>query len=267
VSGLRLVLVRHGITDWNREGRFQGHLDPPLSDVGLREAMLTGQRLAAEPDLRPERIVSSSLERAFQTAAAIGEVLGLPVERDRRLMEIGQGEWEGRTHAELEETDGDRYRAWRDAVGIRQPPGGEPVDAAVARVAAILDDVTSGEASPVCLVSHGGTLRILARRSTTCRPIGRGRSTWTTRPSRWRPERTAGRGASTAGTTRGICSASRRFTWMSPRAARSPSEPQPSRRVRRCSQRRMARPMSGMRSVADALSSVCAAKALIVRPE
>lgn len=173
MSGLRLVLVRHGVTDWNREGRFQGHLDPPLSDVGRTEAALVGTRVAADPELRPARIVSSSLARALETAEAIGAACDVAVEADPRLIEIGQGDWEGRTHAELEAADGDRYRAWRDAVGIRQPPGGEPVDAATARVTEVLAELGRGRSaatptgsptdSPVCVVSHGGTLRILAR--------------------------------------------------------------------------------------------------------
>jgi broad specificity phosphatase PhoE len=163
VSRHRLVVIRHGVTDWNREGRFQGHLDPPLADTGRHEARLVAERIGADPDLVPARIVSSSLARAVETAEAIGAVTGVAVERDPRLIEIGQGDWEGRTHAELEVSDADRYRAWREASGIRQPPGGEPIGAATGRVAALLADLRSAEPSTTCLVSHGGTLRILAR--------------------------------------------------------------------------------------------------------
>jgi glucosyl-3-phosphoglycerate phosphatase len=162
VSDNRLVVVRHGVTDWNREGRFQGHLDPPLSDAGRHQAGLVADRIAMDPELRPDRIISSSLARAMETAEAIGMAVGAEVEPDARLIEIGQGDWEGRTHAELERTDGDRYRAWRDASGVRQPPGGEPISSATERVAALLSEIRAGGASTVCLVSHGGTLRILA---------------------------------------------------------------------------------------------------------
>ncbi len=164
MSDRRLLLVRHGVTDWNREGRFQGHLDPPLADDGLAEANLLGARLAADDDLRPVRIISSTLARALDTARAIGTATGIDVEPDARLIEIGQGEWEGRTHDELAESDADRYAAWRSYAGIRQPPGGEALELATRRVtellAAIDADVPAG---PICLVSHGGTLRILAR--------------------------------------------------------------------------------------------------------
>jgi probable phosphoglycerate mutase len=162
VTGLRLVLVRHGVTDWNREGRFQGHRDPGLSDAGRHEADLLAARLAADDDLRPDRIMSSSLGRALQTAAPVADALGVPVQADDRLMEIGQGEWEGRTHAELEAEDAERYLAWRSATGIRQPPGGEPIESATGRVRDLLAGLDPATNETVCLVSHGGTLRILA---------------------------------------------------------------------------------------------------------
>jgi broad specificity phosphatase PhoE len=164
VSDGLLLLVRHGVTDWNREGRFQGHLDPPLSDDGHAEASLLGVRLARDPRLRPERILSSSLARAMQTADVIGKRVGVPVEADARLIEIGQGEWEGRTHSELATSDPHRYAAWRDDAGVRQPPGGEAIEAATARIGAVLDELRPGRGAwPVCIVSHGGSLRILAR--------------------------------------------------------------------------------------------------------
>ena len=158
----RIVLVRHGVTDWNREGRFQGHLDPPLAEAGRREARLAADRIAAAAALRPARVISSSLARALQTADAIAEAAGVAVEPESRLMEIGQGEWEGRTHAELEVEDADRYREWRSSAGIRQPPGGEPIETATRRVTSLLEELDRSRRWPICLVSHGGTLRILA---------------------------------------------------------------------------------------------------------
>lgn len=164
----RLVLVRHGVTDWNREGRFQGHLDPPLSADGLAEAALVAERLAASGGLRPSRIVSSPLARARQTADAIAAALDgeAAVELDARLMELGQGEWEGRTHAELAVEDAARYAAWRAAHDDGVPPGAEPVEIALARiVAAFREHVARSDrdrAWPLCMVSHGGALRLAA---------------------------------------------------------------------------------------------------------
>lgn len=165
----RLLLVRHGVTDWNREGRFQGLLDPPLSTDGAEQARLLAQRLNEAADDRPARIVSSPLLRALATARAIADWLegsDVAVEPDDRLVELGQGEWEGRTHAELEVEDAERYAAWRRASPRRPPPGGEPLADAVERVASGLRDILEDRAAdewPVCLVAHGGSLRVAAR--------------------------------------------------------------------------------------------------------
>lgn len=164
MSERRLILVRHGITDWNREGRFQGHLDPPLAQDGRHEAALVAARLADDATLRPARVLSSNLARAMETASAIAAAAGAPIDADGRLIEIGQGRWEGRTHADLAANDAQRYAAWRAASGRRRPPGGEPIAAAITRVRGLLRELADADGSwPVCLVSHGGTLRVAAR--------------------------------------------------------------------------------------------------------
>ena len=163
MSGRRLLLLRHGVTDWNREGRFQGQLDPPLSADGLDEARLLAERLASDTDLRPAHVVSSSLSRASQTAELVAAACGATLASDPRLVEVGQGVWEGRTHDELAVTDAARYAAWRDGGG-RQPPGGESLDSVRGRVAAAIEDLLGGDAWPLAIVSHGGTLRLLAGR-------------------------------------------------------------------------------------------------------
>lgn len=162
MSDSRIILVRHGVTDWNRQGRFQGHLDPSLAEAGHHEARLAAERITADETLRPARVISSTLMRALETARVIGAAAGIAVEPEPRLMEIGQGEWEGRTHAELEVDDAERYREWRTAAGIRQPPGGEPIEAATKRVTTFLAELERSSTWPICLVSHGGTLRIMA---------------------------------------------------------------------------------------------------------
>jgi broad specificity phosphatase PhoE len=156
------VLIRHGLTDWNTEGRFQGHMDPPLSRAGRHEARLVARRLAADPDLRPARIVASPLQRALATAATIGRTVELEPEPDPRLVEIGQGDWEGLTYAEIEAAHPAEYAAWRAAGGMRPPPGGEPFSEATARIAEVAGEVAGGPPWPACIVSHGGALRLLA---------------------------------------------------------------------------------------------------------
>jgi probable phosphoglycerate mutase len=165
----RILLVRHGVTEWNREGRFQGQLDPPLSSEGREEARLLAERLATSPTDRPARIVSSSLSRAIETAQVIQEALGdtqIEVQPEAKLMELGQGEWEGRAHQELEVEDAERYARWRAAAPDRQPPGGEAIADGIARVtSAIGEAIATSDATnawPLCVVSHGGSLHLAA---------------------------------------------------------------------------------------------------------
>jgi broad specificity phosphatase PhoE len=161
----RLLLVRHGVTTWNREGRFQGRLDPPLDPLGELEAAYLAERLAADPS-PPPRIVSSPLQRAVSTARILHDRLGAAgeLELDAGLVEIGAGEWEGSTHAELQARDGQRYAAWRDSGGELEPPGGESLETARARVGGAVDALLESASSRdvLLLVSHGGILRLAA---------------------------------------------------------------------------------------------------------
>ena len=162
----RLLLVRHGVTTWNREGRFQGHLDPPLDAIGVEQARLLGARLAAE-EQGPLRIVTSPLTRASTTAELLADAFGrtgrrMEVQTHDGLMEIGQGDWSGRTHTEIARDDGERYAAWRAGGGQVTPPGGETLATATHRIVAALDELTSEDGTTLCLVSHGGILRLAA---------------------------------------------------------------------------------------------------------
>jgi broad specificity phosphatase PhoE len=168
----RLLLVRHGVTTWNREGRFQGHLDPPLDPLGELEARALAARVVHE---FPGEIAlaSSPLQRAAATAAILAEALaadGRPVEvkLEPGLMELGQGAWEGRTHAELAANDGERYRAWAATSGWHEPPGGEPAAVAASRASDAVRHLLGAEdarsAETLCCVSHGGILRLIAGR-------------------------------------------------------------------------------------------------------
>jgi broad specificity phosphatase PhoE len=168
----RLLLVRHGVTTWNREGRFQGRLDPPLDPAGVVEGRDLADRLVRE--IPGELLlVSSPLSRAAQTAAILADALAadgrpLAVRLEPGLVEIGQGEWEGHTHAELKARDPARYQAWASSGGLREPPGAEPVHAAADRAASavlrLLDETDAPDTA--CCVAHGGVLRLAAGRLT-----------------------------------------------------------------------------------------------------
>ena len=149
----RLVLWRHGRTAWNAAGRFQGQLDPPLDDVGRRQARHAAAHLA--PPL-PEGtlVVSSDLERAAETAGALTDVLGVPLRLDARLREVAMGSWEGLTRQEVAERHPGQYADWLAGRPISGRGGEESADVP-ARALAALRELPDAPAAVV--VTHGGT--------------------------------------------------------------------------------------------------------------
>jgi glucosyl-3-phosphoglycerate phosphatase len=148
----RMVLLRHGQTIWNAEGRFQGQSDIPLDPAGQEQAERAARLLAA---LRPDVIVSSDLRRATETAEPLSRLTGLPVSLDKELRERHGGEWEGLTDREIRE----RYPAEH---AIWSPPGGESGPVIASRVASALE--RTAEALPggglAVVVSHGAAIRL-----------------------------------------------------------------------------------------------------------
>ncbi len=138
-----LVLVRHGESTWIVEGRFQGRGDPPLSDLGERQATLVASRLAQRdepvplpvPTGPPVAIWHSPLSRAAQTAAAIAtaQPAGVPLIASDELTELAQGEWEGRTRDEIMARWGAELDAWRRSPVTSYAPGGESLVEAAGR--------------------------------------------------------------------------------------------------------------------------------------
>jgi glucosyl-3-phosphoglycerate phosphatase len=147
VSADHLLLVRHGESTWNAEGRLQGQSDPPLSERGRREARALAPLLHHFPK---DRVLSSDLERARETAALLGHPEALP---DMRWREIDVGEWAGRPLAELPQGSEPSWRA-----GPLVPPGGESWDELAARVADALDELVEA-GGPWLVVAHGGVVR------------------------------------------------------------------------------------------------------------
>jgi glucosyl-3-phosphoglycerate phosphatase len=153
----RLVLWRHGRTQWNEEGRFQGHTNIPLDASGVAEAQRAARLLAS---LRPVVIVSSDLSRASATAAELANVTGLQVMLDGRLRERYGGEWEGLTGPEIAARYPETYAAWRSGADV-QPEGGEANSEVADRVVAVLDKVLGDlpDDGILVAVSHGGAIR------------------------------------------------------------------------------------------------------------
>jgi broad specificity phosphatase PhoE len=160
-----LYYIRHGETDWNATGRFQGWRDIPLNERGRAQAKQAGEilrkRLTRDGhDIKTLPFIASPLGRARETMELVRESLGMAREGyalDERLREIGYGHWEGMTLSEMEATHPDIFAArvadkWEVAA-----PGGESYAALSTRVQGWLDTI-KGEA---VVVAHGGTMRAL----------------------------------------------------------------------------------------------------------
>ena len=137
-----LLLVRHGETDWNAEGRLQGHTDRPLSDYGRRQARRLAEELEGE---ELEAIYSSDLARAHETAEIVGERLGLPIVLEPGLREKDWGTWEGLNAVE------------RDRVEFV----GESTEAHQERMLQVLRRIAERHPGDgrVLVVTHGGSMR------------------------------------------------------------------------------------------------------------
>ena len=150
----RLLLVRHGESTWNVAGRWQGHADPPLSELGERQAAAAAAALSDPPDA----VWTSDLVRARRTAQLLAGPHGLAVRADARLRERDVGEWSGLTRAEIEE----RWPGWLAA--RRSPDGFEGDEPLAGRALEALRDIAA--AAPevtVIVVTHGGVIRTIER--------------------------------------------------------------------------------------------------------
>jgi probable phosphoglycerate mutase len=152
----RLLLVRHGQSTWNAEGRWQGHSDPPLSPLGERQARAAAPVVAA---LGVAAVFTSDLQRARQTAVLIApigiEPVVVPPLRERNV-----GEWEGLTRVEIEA----RYPGMLEA--HESPPTFESDESLMERVLPALDEIIGelGASATAVIATHGGVIRTLERR-------------------------------------------------------------------------------------------------------
>lgn len=161
----RLVLLRHGQTEYNAGSRMQGQLDTELSELGRDQAAAAADVLAKR---QPLLIVSSDLRRALDTAVVLGERAGQPVLVDTRLRETHLGDWQGLTHAEVDDRAPGARQAWRDDARWA-PHGGESrVDVAERSLPLVSELVAEqsewgidGPERPIVLVAHGGLIAAL----------------------------------------------------------------------------------------------------------
>ena len=160
----RLLLIRHGETDWNATQRIQGHTDIPLNATGQRQAARMAQALAHE---ELAAVYSSDLLRAAATAAPLAQAAGLPVVHDRALRERHFGAFEGASFLEIEQRWPDDARRWRQRDPAFAPGGGESLLQFYDRVVAATLRLAAGHpGQAIALVAHGGVLDCLYRAAT-----------------------------------------------------------------------------------------------------
>lgn len=156
---LRLIVLRHGSTRWNRERRYQGCVDTRLSDEGRAQAEAAAEALA---NRRLAAIYASPLGRAQETAGAIAACHGLPVLTAPAFREICLGLWEGHTIAEVQARFPELYLDWRERPHTVVMPNGESLAEVRERVLEGLGQLRHAHATEtICLVSHGVTIRLL----------------------------------------------------------------------------------------------------------
>jgi broad specificity phosphatase PhoE len=165
----RLCLIRHGQTDWNLEGRYQGQSDVSLNQTGLIQAQslaeqLKGQTFAA--------IYSSDLMRARQTAEPVAKKFGITIQFEPRLREINQGMWEGVLVEDIKARYAELWSQRTIDPESFRPPGGETIGEVATRIYAALDDISLRfPAERVLVVSHGLSIAIAICRARNI-PVG-----------------------------------------------------------------------------------------------
>lgn len=165
IDTVRILIVRHGESEWNRVGRWQGWEDIALTAAGEAQARARGADLhAAGP--RFAAVYTSDLVRASVTAELLAEAVGAPPPHpEKGLRERFGGEWQGRTGAEIDRQWPGVRAAWRRG-DLAAPPGGETDSEVVDRVHAALAHIDAGdETGPVLVVTHHGVLRLLSQRA------------------------------------------------------------------------------------------------------
>ncbi len=155
----RLILIRHGETDWNVEGRWQGQIDVPLNAKGKQQARAVAKSLREVPI---DAIYASDLQRALSTAQEIARLKGLQVQTDARLREIHQGAWQGMLVKDIEARYAQRFAQRQHNPLTVAPPGGETVAQVKQRVVAAVEDIIQNHPhQTVVIVSHGFALAVI----------------------------------------------------------------------------------------------------------
>jgi broad specificity phosphatase PhoE len=152
-----ILLARHGESDWNRAGRWQGFADRPLTELGRRQAAELAARLR---DIPLDAVYSSDLERARTTAEPVAEAQELSVTTLPALREVYVGSWQGLTRAEAQERFPDDFRVWQNG-GTGWPDGETYAQMSERAVTSVLEIGARHDGARVLVVSHGGPIRAI----------------------------------------------------------------------------------------------------------
>ena len=153
---MRLILVRHGQTDWNKEKRIQGQLDIPINTDGRKQIPSIISGLAHLKSAKSiDALYSSQLSRSWETAEEIGKVFSLKVKRLKELNELHQGVWEGLLEEQVMKRYKKLYNAWKENPLATLPPKGESLEEAHTRVISVVKKIINKHANQtVCIVTH-----------------------------------------------------------------------------------------------------------------
>lgn len=157
---MKLYLARHGETDWNLLNRIQGQTDIPLNENGRRQAVELSKAIK-ERGLCFERIYTSKMLRAKETARIVADDLGTSFQILKGIEEINLGKWEGCTWRQVREEFPEEYAVWHENRRYRIPPGGESYEQLLKRVVPALKDVSEKGEGAALLVTHSAVIMTL----------------------------------------------------------------------------------------------------------
>lgn len=157
---MKLYLTRHGETDWNLASRIQGKTDTPLNETGKQQAAELSLSLK-EKDIRFDRIYTSRLLRARETARIVAESLHLPLTELDGIEEMDLGKWEGYTWKQVKESFPQEYSIWHDNRRYTRTPGGESYEELLQRILPALQKAAGKEGGNALLVTHSAVIMTL----------------------------------------------------------------------------------------------------------
>lgn len=156
---IKLILLRHGQTNWNKEGRYQGQIDTDLSELGVEQAKKLGLGLK---NIKIDIFIASPLKRAYETACESAKYHNKEVLKDERLLEINHGTWEGKLSSEVQNFDGELLKMWKNTPHLVQMPNGENLEDVRKRsVEAILDYAKKYDGKTVAVFAHDAVNKVL----------------------------------------------------------------------------------------------------------